>query len=152
MKIDPTERSSLLARQSVDKVKTNKDPGGFDAVLRNSLDKTGPSEGCAGSAVKSMAGPRAIMGIGSGSVITADAQAQVLLDKLENYQKMLADPAMSLRQIQPAVEEMEKQAANSRALISDLHTDHPLKTILMDTIASIDQEITRFNSGYYVDD
>ena len=152
MKIDPTERSSQLARQSVDKVKTNQGPGGFDAVLRNSLEKTGPSERCAGSAVKSMAGPRAIMGIGSGSVITADAQAQVLLNKLENYQKMLADPAMSLRQIEPAVEQMEKQAANSRALISDLHAGHPLKTILMDTIASIDQEIARFNSGYYVDD
>ena len=152
MKIDPTVRSSHFFRQAVGNVKTDQGLSSFDAVLQNKLKETGSSEVCTGSSTSCMTGPRAVMGVHPGPEISARAQAQVLLDKLEDYQKMLADPALSLRQIQPAVEQMEKQAGETRPLISGMPDGHPLKTILQDAIANIDQEITRFSSGYYIDD
>ena len=84
--------------------------------------------------------------------INTGEAADNLLDKLENYQKMLADPAVTLRMLQPAVEQMDKQAAATRELISSMPDEHPLKAIVQDTIVNITQEIERFNSGYYVDD
>jgi hypothetical protein len=151
MKIDPTQRSPQFPRQAVDNVKKNQGLGGFDAVLKNTIQKPSPSKGCMGSSIRSMTGPLAPMGVQSGPETTADTVAQKLLDQLEDYQQLLANPAVSLKGIQPAVEQMEKQAVDTRALISGIPEGNPLKTIIQDTLANINQEIERFNSGYYVD-
>ena len=73
-----------------------------------------------------------------------------LLDRLEDYQKMLGDPAVALKEIMPAVEQMKEQVRDTRALVADMPDGHPLRTVVQDIIASIDQEVDRFNAGYYV--
>jgi hypothetical protein len=151
MKIDPTERFPQFPRQAVDNDKKNQGVSGFDAVLRNTIQKPSQSEGCMGASIRRMTGPLAPMGVQPGPDITADAVAQKLLDLLEDYQQLLADPAVTLKGIQPAVEQMEKQVAGTRELISGMPQGHPLKTIIQDTLTNINQEIERFSSGYYVD-
>lgn len=152
MKIDPTERSPQLPRQAVDNTKRNHGPCGFDTVLQQTMQKPGPPEECMGSAIRSMAGPQTTMGVPPGPESAVETLARNLLDRLEDYQQMLGDPAASLKKIQPAVDRMERQAVGTRALIADMPADHPLRTIIQDTLASINQEVERFNAGYYVDD
>lgn len=151
MKIDPADRSQQFPRQAVDNVNKNQGLGGFDEILRNTIQKSDPSKESIGYGIRRMAGPQGPMDARSGPEITADTVAQKLLDKLEAYQQMLADPAVTLKMIQPAVEQMEAQAVGTRNLISGIPEDHPLKAVIQDTIANINKEVERFNSGYYVD-
>jgi hypothetical protein len=152
MKIDPAERSPQFPPQAVDNAKKKQAPGGFQAVLQQTIQKTGPSKACMASTVRSMTGPQAPMAASSGRENAGEALAHKLLDRLEDYQKMLGDPDMTLKRMQPAVEEMENQAVGTREILAGLPEGHPLRSILQDTIASIDQEIARFNAGDYVDD
>jgi hypothetical protein len=152
MKIDPIERSLPFLRQVVNKTKTSQGFDKFGSVLQDTLEKSSGSKGCTGSSVGSARGPLAPTDLRSGCEIIEDNAAERLLDQLEHYQKMLADPAVSLKMIQPAVEQLERQAADTQVLFSNVPDGHPLKAIIQDTIASISQEIKRFNSGSYVDD
>lgn len=152
MKIDPTERTPQLPPQAVENAKNKKEPSGFDAVLRQTLQNTGPLKECMGSSIRSITGPQALISVPSGPENATEAMAHKMLDSLEDYQMMLGDPDVTLRRIQPAVEQMQSQADGSRELISGLPENHPLRTIIQDTISSINQEVARFNSGYYVDD
>jgi hypothetical protein len=152
MKIDPTERSPLFPRQAVDNAQKKQDVRGFDAVLQNTLQKTEPSKGSMGSSIRGMTGPQAPLAVPSGPENTGEILALKLLDRLEDYQKMLGDPDVTLKKLQPVVEQMEKQANGIRAVVADLPEGDPLVTIIQETIASIDQEIGRYYSGYYVDD
>jgi hypothetical protein len=152
MKIDPPERALPFSRQVVNKAKVSQGSDEFGAVLQDTLEKSSGSKGCTGSSIGRVRGPLATTDLRSGCKISEGKAAQRLLDKLECYQKMLADPAVSLKMIQPAVEQMEKQAADTQVLFANIPDGHPLKAVIQDTIASISQEIKRFNSGYYVDD
>jgi hypothetical protein len=152
MKIGPAEKTPQLPRQAVDKAEKKQVPGGFEAVLQQTMQKTGQSRDSAGASIRSMAGPQAPLAANSVPENAAETMADKLLDTLEAYQKMLGDPDVTLKRIQPAVEQMQTQAAGTRELIAGLQEAHPLKTILQDTVDSIDREITRFNAGYYVTD
>lgn len=152
MKIDPTERSPQFPRQAADNAQKKQEVSGFDAVLQKTLQKPEPPKECMGSSIRRMTGPQAPIAVQPGLEKTGEIQALKLLDRLEAYQKMLGDPDVTLKRLQPAVEQMEKQADGSRAVVADLPEGHPLGTIIQETIAGIDQEIARYYSGYYVDD
>jgi hypothetical protein len=151
MKIDPTHRSQPPIQPTIDKSKDGSGHGDFGSILQTTLEKTSGSKECTASSIMNIRGPVEATGIQSGSEIEGEVAAETLLDKLERYRQLLADPAMTLRMIQPAVEQMEKQAAETRALVSGMPENHPLKTVVQDTISHITQEAGRFNSGYYVD-
>ena len=78
--------------------------------------------------------------------------ASGLLDTLEQYQQLLADPLASLKLIGPAVEKMERAAGEAEAIMGHLPDDNPIKSLMAETMASIGQEVERFQSGMYVDD
>jgi len=151
MKIDPSDRVAPLSHQAADKLKPNKSSSGFDSILQDTIEKSGQPKGCLEPSIQSMMGALPPAGIQSDSRHTQYAMAQGLLDKLDCYQKMLADPEATLRMIQPAVEQMDRQAARTEAVFDNIPEGHPLKGILRETISTIHQEIERFNSGYYVD-
>ena len=98
-----------------------------------------------------MTGPQAPLTVLSGSENAAETLAHKLLDTLEDYQMLLGDPDVPLKRIQPALEQMQHQAADTREFLYGLPESHPLRSILQDTVDSIDQETVRFNAGYYVD-
>jgi hypothetical protein len=152
MKIDPAERIPQFPPQSADNAKKKQAPGGFDEVLQQTLHKTGQSGECLGPAIRSMKGPQAPIAVSAGPEGAVETMALKLIDRLEDYQKLLSDPDITLKQIQPVMEQLEKQADGSRALMSDMPEGHPLRAIVQDVVANIDQEVARFNAGYYVDD
>jgi hypothetical protein len=152
MKIDPAERTPQLPQHSVDHTQKKQAPGGFEAVLQQTMQKTGPSRECMGTSIRGMTGPQSPMTVPTSPERAAEALAHKLLDTLEDYQKLLGDPDVTLKRIQPAVERMQNQAAGTCDLIAGLPETHPMRTILQDTVDGIDQEIARFNAGYYIDD
>ena len=152
MKIDPAERTPQFPLHAVDNDKNKHKPGAFETVLQKTIEKTGPIKESMGASIRSIAGPQAPLAVASGPQNAAEILANRLLDTLEEYQKMLGDPDITLKSIQPAVEKMQNHAADTQELISGLPEAHPLKTILQDTVDSIDQEIARFNAGYYIGD
>ena len=151
MKVDPVKRSLPISRPVADELKSSQRPGGFDSVLQNTLNKSIESNGSRGSTITSIRGPLAPTAVSPNPEVPVEEAADNLLDKLEDYQQMLADPTVTLRMMLPAVEQMDKQAAATRELISSMPSGHPLKAIVQDTVANITREIERFNSGYYVD-
>lgn len=152
MKIDPTQRTPQFPPQSADNVKKKQAPGGFDAVLQQTLHKTGQSREFIGPTIRSLKGPQDPIAVSAGPEGAVETMALKLIDRLEDYQKLLSDPDITLKQIQPVVEQLEKQADGSRAMMSDMPEGHPLRAIVQDVVANIDQEVARFNAGYYVDD
>ena len=152
MKIDPTDKSPQFCRPAAGNAKKNQSPCAFDAVLQQTLQEPGAPKACMGSSIRSAAGSQAPMGFPPRAEHAAETLAQKLLDRLENYQQLLGDPAVTLRGIQATVDTMEKQADSTLALIADMPVDHPLRTIVQDTIASIKQEVERYYSGHYVDE
>ena len=151
MKIDPTDRIAPLSHQAVDKLKKNQSAGGFDSILQDSIQRSGPSKGCMGQSIQSMMGALPPAGVQPRPRSTQYAMAQGLLDRLDGYRKMLADPEATLKMIQPAVDQMGQQAARTETLLNNMPEGHPLKMILQETVLNIHQEIERFNSGCYVD-
>jgi hypothetical protein len=152
MKIDPADKSQPFYRPAADNVKKHQGPRGFDAVLQQTLQEPASQKGCTGPSIRSAAGPQASMGFAPRLVQTAESQAHKLIDRLENYQQLLGDPDMTLKVIQPTVDQMARQAETTRASIADMPADHPLRPIVQNAIATIEQEIERFYSGRYVDD
>jgi hypothetical protein len=152
MKIDPTDKSPQFPRPAADEAKRNQVQREFNAVLQQTLQESAPQKARVASSIRSVAGPQAPMGMLHRREHAVETQVQKLLDRLENYQKLLGDPAVTLRGIQPAVEQMEKQADSTSALLADMPADHPLSVIVHDAIASIKQEVGRYYSGHYVDD
>ncbi len=71
-------------------------------------------------------------------------QALGLLDK---YNKLLADPDITLRMVAPIVDEMDTIGEKLEEVSSLLSTDEPLKGIMDDIASTIRSEVIRFNRG-----
>ena len=83
--------------------------------------------------------------------MTVVAHAERHLDLLDEYQHKLSNPAFTLRDISPLIEELE--AANNRLVssVNSLSDGDELKNILNLIIVATSVEIAKFNSGDYVD-
>ena len=151
MKIDLSEKLQELSKQTVHSPRKNQSSNGFDSVLQDTIEKSSPTAGPTGHLVQPLMGSIVFGSVQHDSRNVECAVAQVLLDELESYQQMLADPAATLKMIHPVVEQMEKQAAGAEELLNQMPEGHPLKMILEETLQSISQEIEKFNTGCYVD-
>ncbi len=74
-----------------------------------------------------------------------------LIDLLEAYAQQLADPAKSLRQIAPLVDEIQTQAGRLMAAADADPQPHPeLQTLARRSVVAAQVEVTRFQRGDYV--
>ncbi|MEA3223739.1 MAG: hypothetical protein U9P49_11330 [Thermodesulfobacteriota bacterium] len=69
------------------------------------------------------------------------------LDLLDKYNKLLADPDVTLRMIAPIVDEMNTMGERLEKASSLLSTDKSLKGIMNDIASTIRSEGIRFNRG-----
>ena len=86
----------------------------------------------------------------SGEKISIADHADRVLDTLDDYQKKLASPAFTLKDIAPLIDEIE---AGNKTLISAskaLSDGDELKNILEQVIITSMVEIIKFNRGDYV--
>jgi hypothetical protein len=125
--------------------------GAFAALFNEALtttthrsEKSGPSTPL-GTGVMPL-GLNPLSQDGGRSVV---AQAERLVDLLAGYQEKLENPAVTLREIEPMMGQMD---AISRELVPKadaLPANHPLKGVLAETLITVSLELQRFHGGLY---
>lgn len=81
---------------------------------------------------------------------TSGVQAmERFIDSLDNYQKGLEDPQYNLRDLEPALERLEREHRHLSQWADKTPGDNPLKHILNEGLVTATLEISRFRSGVY---
>jgi hypothetical protein len=82
--------------------------------------------------------------------VRTDLQAmERFVDSLDAYQRRLADPACSLRDLEPVLGRLEKAQRHLSAVSEKTPADSPLKDIINEGLVTATMEISRFRSGLY---
>ena len=76
--------------------------------------------------------------------------AEKTLDLLGQYQQALADPAQSLKQINPLVESLSQKVEHLQKLTQQFADGDPLHKIIREVGVVSAAEIAKFNRGDYV--
>ena len=152
MKIDSIDKFGQLSNPAA--VKPKQQGADFGSLLEETIEKAGSVHSHKTHSINSIT-PAAIpitetMHASEPAPTPGKATCQ-LLDSLEDYQQQLGDPEVSLRNLYPMVERMQKQLIATEPLFNALPESHPAKSILQETMSHISEEIGRFNSGRYVD-
>jgi hypothetical protein len=77
-------------------------------------------------------------------------RAERLLDLLSEYQQKLANPAFTLRDISPLIDELKADNKRLVSSVNSLAEGDDLKNILNQIIVAASVEIIKFNRGDYV--
>lgn len=80
-----------------------------------------------------------------------DYTATRLLDSLENYQRLLANPSTNLKQIQPMVDRMREVANETATFAEKMPEGHVVREVIEEALLQINKELVRFERGEYVD-
>jgi hypothetical protein len=150
MKIGPSEKQqqliSAITTQQGDMAKTCHQ---FAKVLSDAVHKsTGPAK-----TDGRMVTPAPVPMI-NGPVVHQNpdmAATEGLLDALENYKVLLADPRASLRAIEPSIEKLRSLSKSAEPMLDRYPEGHPVKEVIGEALVQISKEIERFTGGYYVD-
>jgi hypothetical protein len=78
------------------------------------------------------------------------SRVEGFLDLLDNYQRRLADPRMSLKGLDPAVQAVEQGRDAMTPLLAALPEGDPLKDVLNRALVTAELEIIRFRRGDYL--
>lgn len=73
-----------------------------------------------------------------------------MIDLLDQYRQMLADPKVSLKEMDPVVMEMAHEKEKMATALDSMQNDEGLKKILNQTLVTTSLEITKFYRGDYI--
>jgi hypothetical protein len=73
-----------------------------------------------------------------------------LLDILEKYRQQLADPEVTLKNIDPIMKNMMKEKENLAPVLDSLPDSDGIKDIANQTLLTASLEITKFYRGDYI--
>jgi len=82
--------------------------------------------------------------------MTVIERAERLLDLLGEYQQKLANPAFTLRDISPLIDELKADNKRLVSSVKSLSEEDELKNILNQITVAASVEIIKFNRGDYV--
>ena len=151
MEIDPDEKilPSVIAVRDHETEK----PGGvtFGEILEEFMDAP-KKVGTQDHAISSIAHKSDIQlnGFQAKTENPVIERAEQLLDILGEYQRKLADPVFTLRDISPLVQQLETCNIGLVPEIDALADGDELKDILNEVIIASTVEVVRFNRGDYV--
>jgi hypothetical protein len=69
---------------------------------------------------------------------------------LDDYRKQLADPAITLRSIEPLMNSIIKEKDQLSSLLDSIPNDDGLKDIVNRTLITASLEVIKFNRGDYI--
>ena len=72
------------------------------------------------------------------------------LSIMESYQRQMADPKTTLKDVYPVVQQMEKKAAELIPTLESLPAEDKLKDILNRAVVASTVEVIKFNRGDYI--
>ena len=73
-----------------------------------------------------------------------------MLDLLDQYRQMLADPDVSLKNMDPVVMELAREKEKMATALDSMQDGEELKNILNQTLVTASLEITKFYRGDYI--
>ena len=88
--------------------------------------------------------------ISSEARATTVEQLDNLLDLLAQYRDQLADPAVTLRQIEPLLNTIAAEKEQLSAVLKAMPDGEGLKDILHRTLITTSLEVMKFNRGDYI--
>ena len=81
--------------------------------------------------------------------ITVD-RVDNLLNLLDNYRELLADPQVTLRQMEPLLNTIEQEKTQLSSVLDSLESEDGLKDIVNRTLVTASLEIVKYNRGDYI--
>jgi hypothetical protein len=124
---------------------------GFKTVLKNEVDKTSQTF----PQNQKMSSISSISPIQLNMLSPAKNQSMIervenLLNLLDEYQQKLKDPQIPLKEIDPVVQQMEKEKENLTPALDSMAEGGRLKDILNQALVTSSLESIKFNRGDYI--
>ncbi|WP_035238725.1 hypothetical protein [Desulfobacter vibrioformis] len=141
--------TQILDNQSTQVAKTHGQAQGFESLLNSALEKTQESE--EGTQISELGEiPTLNFDIQTVSSIVTD-KTDKLLNSLESYASQLDDASVSLKDIEPALEELNADAASLlEETLSLGEDDQDLIDIATSTAVTAKTEYLKFQRGDYL--
>ncbi len=152
MKINPVDKMQPLKDPNTTQNPSANGNGEVDfaTVLKQSTEKALASKMPTTPPAQGIQHP--MPGLGFNKISGLEKTAHDLLDTLEKYQRVLANPSANLRQVQPIMDQMKTQANAVSPLVHELPHGHAIKEVIEETLMHYNKEIIRFNRGEYIDE
>jgi hypothetical protein len=150
MKINTQETSRVIQSRQIPK-QTDSPIGRFDEFLGKAMSpQSTPTPALA--TVPALQGLSALTFSVPTGVDRSQAVKNIdeLLNVIESYQNKMADPKVSLKEIYPVVQQMEKKAAELLPTSVSLPDGDKLKEILNRVLVVSTVETIKFNRGDYI--
>lgn len=147
MKIIPKEIGEV---QAVEKTK-NKQPvsDSFQQVLQSEREKAALRESVALPPSPALPGLSMVYSGKTGKKPLV-LEAESMLDLLEDYQKQMENPLLTLKDVHPLVERMERETERLSPVLESLPEDSAMKDILNRILVASSVEVIKFNRGDYL--
>lgn len=149
MKIDSTNPSQRIISPEPGQAGKPQQNSDFAEVLKETVQSQHDNQEIANPAVKPTMAYMAIQQPARSP--EARRAAQGLLDDLERYQRLLADPGANMKTLDPMVDNLKKHAEDIEPVMESLPGDDPVRGVIEETMMLISKEIERFYAGVYID-
>ena len=73
-----------------------------------------------------------------------------VINLLDRYREKLADPQITMKQIDPVIREMSREMEKLAPVLDSLPADEGLKNVLNQTLVTVSLEISKFYRGDYI--
>jgi hypothetical protein len=146
MKINPFDPVLQANAVSAQKPKPEKAETSFADILSKTARESAP---------KQVSAPPIIQPILRSPMISMHGVyegAERVLAALENYQQLLSDQKNSLRNIEPAVDQMKRELGSLEPLLQNMDESDPVAQLAREAVLMVNKEITRFETGEYVEE
>ena len=122
----------------------------FSALLEEATKNKNPATGNN----QSTQSPGSIRGISLNPLFDTNSasipnRVEAFLNLLESYRDMLADPAVSLKEIDPVMQELSSEKSNLHKMLGGIPQGDELKGILNQVLVAASLEEIKFNKGDY---
>ena len=145
-----TASGRVIIEPGSEKAKVVEGQNDFASVLKKKTESTQTSNAPPVSAT-SRTLHTSMVGLGLDQSVRPENAANRLLDSLENYQRMLGDPSVNLKQVQPMVDQMKAVADETAPLAEKMSEDDKVREVIEEALIQINKKIARFERGEYVD-
>ena len=123
----------------------------FKNILRESVEKSVPQA----TQIQPPSLINPLSSVGFESELPKDKfytinRVENLINLLDDYRKQLADPAITLRSIEPVMKTIMKEKDQLSSLLDSMPNEQGLKDIVNRTLITASLEVIKFNRGDYI--
>jgi len=123
----------------------------FKNILKESVEKSAPHA----TQIQPPSSINPLSSVGFESELPKDKfytinRVENLINLLDDYRKQLADPAITLRSIEPVMKTIMKEKDQLSSLLDSMPNEQGLKDIVNRTLITASLEVIKFNRGDYI--